>query len=103
MTHHSSHITHYPSRLTSMIELHDIHKTYKVGGELVHALRGVTLTIEAGDYVAVTGPSGSGKSTLMHVIGLLDTPERGSYRLNGREVAHLTQDELAIARRKQVG
>jgi len=86
-----------------MIELHDIFKTYRMGAELVHALRGVTLTIEAGEYIAITGPSGSGKSTLMHVIGLLDVPDRGSYRLGGREVAHLSEDELAIARREQVG
>jgi macrolide transport system ATP-binding/permease protein len=86
-----------------MIELRDISKTYRVGAEAVHALRGVTLTIEAGEYIAITGPSGSGKSTLMHVIGLLDVPDRGSYRLEGREVAHLSEDELAVARRERVG
>src|SRR6185436_8041324 len=74
-----------------------------MGDTTVHALRGVTLTIESGEFVAITGASGSGKSTLMHVIGLLDVPDTGSYRLHGREVAHLTQDELAVARREEIG
>jgi macrolide transport system ATP-binding/permease protein len=86
-----------------MIELRDIHKTYRMGGTTVYALRGVTLTIEQGEFVAITGPSGSGKSTLMHVIGLLDVPDSGSYRLLGQEVAHLRENELAVLRREAIG
>jgi macrolide transport system ATP-binding/permease protein len=86
-----------------MIELNDVHKSYRMGDTTVHALRGVSLRIEPGEFVAITGPSGSGKSTLMHVIGLLDTPESGSYRLNQREVAQLDEDELAVMRRETIG
>ena len=86
-----------------MIELRDIHKTYRMGDTTVHALHGVSLTIEPGAFVAVNGPSGSGKSTLMHVIGLLDVPDSGSYRLLGKEVAHLGEDELAGVRREAIG
>ncbi len=86
-----------------MIELHDIHKTYRMGGTTVYALRGASLTIEQGEFVAITGPSGSGKSTLMHVIGLLDVPDSGSYRLLGQELAHLREDELAVLRREAIG
>ena len=86
-----------------MIELKDVHKTYAMGDTTVYALRGVSLKIAAGEYVAITGPSGSGKSTLMHVIGLLDTPESGSYRLLDREVAHLEEDDLAVLRREAIG
>ncbi len=86
-----------------MLELRDVHKSYRMGDTTVHALRGVTLTIEPGEFVAIMGPSGSGKSTLMHVLGLLDVPERGSYRVLGREVARLDGDELAVLRREVVG
>ncbi|MFH1018106.1 MAG: ABC transporter permease [Pseudomonadota bacterium] len=86
-----------------MIELKNVEKTYRVGGTEVHALRGVSLTVEPGDFVGIMGPSGSGKSTLMHVLGLLDTPDAGSYRLEGREVSELTDDELAVLRREAVG
>ena len=86
-----------------MIELHDLAKSYRLGSTAVQALRGATLTIEPGEFVAIMGPSGSGKSTLMHVIGLLDTPDAGSYRLYGREVAHLSEDELAVLRREAIG
>jgi len=86
-----------------LIELKDIHKSYRMGDTTVYALRGVSLTIEPGEFVAITGPSGSGKSTLMHTIGLLDVPESGSYRLLGREVAHLEEDELAVLRREAIG
>jgi macrolide transport system ATP-binding/permease protein len=86
-----------------MIELTDLTKQYTLGSITVQALRGVTLRIEPGEFIAITGPSGSGKSTLMHVIGLLDTPDSGSYRLYGREVARLSEDELAVLRREAVG
>jgi macrolide transport system ATP-binding/permease protein len=86
-----------------MIELRDLTKSYRLGSTTVQALRGVTLTIEPGEFVAIMGPSGSGKSTLMHVIGLLDAPDSGSYRLYGREVAHHSEDELAVLRREAVG
>ena len=86
-----------------MIELRDVHKTYSLGGSIVHALDGVTLSIEPGEFIAIMGPSGSGKSTLLHVLGLLDVPERGSYRLLGREAAQLSDDELAVLRRETIG
>ena len=86
-----------------MIELRDVHKTYSLGGSIVHALDGVTLSIEPGEFIAIMGPSGSGKSTLLHVLGLLDVPERGSHRLLGREVAQLSEDELAVLRRETIG
>ncbi|MCR4347959.1 MAG: ABC transporter permease [Sulfuricaulis sp.] len=86
-----------------MIELQDIRKIYRMGETRVEALRGVSLGIEPGEFVAITGPSGSGKSTLMHVIGLLDVPDSGSYRLLGRETAHLPEDDLAVLRREAIG
>ncbi|MBI3996970.1 MAG: ABC transporter permease [Candidatus Omnitrophica bacterium] len=86
-----------------MIELTDVHKTYRMGDVNVHALRGVSLTIEPGECVAIMGPSGSGKSTLLHVLGLLDVPDRGSYRLAGREVAQLDEDSLAALRGQVIG
>jgi macrolide transport system ATP-binding/permease protein len=86
-----------------MIELKDIVKTYWMGDNEVQALRGVSLLIEEGDYVAIMGPSGSGKSTLMHLLGLLDTPTSGSYVIAGHEVANLAPDELASFRREVVG
>ncbi len=86
-----------------MIELKDVSKTYRLGDTEVHALRGVSLRIDPGEYIAITGPSGSGKSTLMHVIGLLDVPDSGTYRLSDREVSKLSPDELAEARRETIG
>ncbi|MGH7858654.1 MAG: ABC transporter ATP-binding protein, partial [Candidatus Binatia bacterium] len=86
-----------------MIEVSDVTKTYVMGGEEVHALRGVSLRIEPGEFVAVMGPSGSGKSTLMHVLGLLDAPDSGGYRLLGREVSRLSDDELARLRNETIG
>ncbi len=86
-----------------MLELRDVHKSYRMGDNVVHALRGVSLAIAPGEFVAIMGPSGSGKSTLMHVLGLLDVPDAGSYRLYGREAAHLSEDELAVLRREAIG
>lgn len=86
-----------------MIEISGIKKSYKMGENIVDALRDVTLTIEDGDFVAIMGPSGSGKSTLMHILGLLDVPTSGSYKLHGREVSKLSEDELAILRRDEIG
>src|SRR5438552_15587702 len=74
-----------------------------MGEEKVHALSGVTQGVERGEYVAVMGPSGSGKSTLMNLIGCLDTPSSGSYVLNGREVARMSDDELAAIRNQEIG
>ena len=81
----------------------DIWKTYEMGGEKLHALRGVDLTIHRGEYVAIMGPSGSGKSTLMNLIGCLDTPTSGKYWLAGRLVSELDDDELAAIRNKEIG
>jgi putative ABC transport system ATP-binding protein len=81
----------------------DLWKTYEMGGEKLHALRGIDLTIRRGEYVAVMGPSGSGKSTLMNLIGCLDTPTAGKYWLAGRLVSELDDDELAAIRNKEIG
>jgi putative ABC transport system ATP-binding protein len=78
-------------------------KTYEMGGEKLHALRGIDLTIRKGEYVAIMGPSGSGKSTLMNLIGCLDTPSSGKYWLAGRLVSDLDDDELAAIRNKEIG
>ena len=86
-----------------MLELSNIHKRYEMGDNIVYALRGATVTVEDGDFVAIMGPSGSGKSTLMHIMGLLDVPEEGSYKINGREVAKHGEDELASLRRTVIG
>jgi putative ABC transport system ATP-binding protein len=78
-------------------------KTYEMGGEKLHALRGIDLTIRKGEYVAIMGPSGSGKSTLMNLIGCLDTPSAGLYYLNGKLVSDMDDDELARIRNKEIG
>jgi putative ABC transport system ATP-binding protein len=87
----------------SLIETHDLWKTYQMGSEEVHALRGVSIVIERGEYVAIMGPSGSGKSTLMNLIGCLDTPTQGSYLLNGKQVSQMNDDELARIRNEEIG
>src|SRR5260370_5486463 len=87
----------------ALIETVDRWKTYLMGSEEIHALRGVTLQIERGEYVAVMGPSGSGKSTLMNLIGCLDTPSKGSYLLNGKQVGHMNDNELARIRNEEIG
>ncbi len=86
-----------------IISIDDIHKTYEVGDQLVHALDGVDLTIYRNDYVAIMGPSGSGKSTLMNMLGCLDTPTSGRYVLNGTDVSDMDEDELAEVRNKEIG
>jgi putative ABC transport system ATP-binding protein len=90
--------------LSALIEIKDVTKSYEMGAEtIVHALAGVSLSIEGGDYVAIMGPSGSGKSTLMNLIGCLDTPSTGSYVLKGREISKMNDDELAQIRNKEIG
>lgn len=86
-----------------MIEIKNIKKTYKTGDNETHALRGVSFTIEDGEFVAIMGPSGSGKSTLMHILGALDTPTSGSYKLDRHDVSKLSDDELADIRRNRIG
>lgn len=86
-----------------MIEIKNIKKTYMMGDNAVEALRGVSISIKEGEFVAIMGPSGSGKSTLMHILGLLDTPDDGSYHLYGSETSKLNEDELALRRRNIVG
>src|SRR6188508_1669290 len=86
-----------------LITTHDLWKTYVMGEEEIHALRGLSINIERGEYVAIMGPSGSGKSTLMNLIGCLDTPTKGSYQLNGKEVADMNDDDLARIRNEEIG
>jgi putative ABC transport system ATP-binding protein len=86
-----------------LIETRDLWKTYRMGDEEIHALRSVSISVERGEYVAIMGPSGSGKSTLMNLIGCLDTPSRGSYLLNGTEVATMNDNELARIRNEEIG
>ncbi len=87
----------------ALIQTTDLWKTYEMGAETVHALRGVSIIIEKGEYVAIMGPSGSGKSTLMNLIGCLDTPSKGNYILNGKDVSHMSDDELANIRNREIG
>jgi len=87
----------------SLIETRDLTKTYVMGAEQIHALRGISVVIEHGEYIAIMGPSGSGKSTLMNLIGCLDTPTSGSYLLNGKQVAQMNDNELAQIRNKEIG
>jgi putative ABC transport system ATP-binding protein len=87
----------------ALIETRDLWKTYQMGDELIHALRGVSLQIDRGEYVAIMGPSGSGKSTLMNLIGCLDTPSQGTYLLNGKEVSLMNDNELARIRNEEIG
>ena len=87
----------------ALIETQDLWKTYVMGSEEIHALRGVSIAIQRGEYVAIMGPSGSGKSTLMNLIGCLDTPTKGSYLLNNKQVSQMNDDELARIRNEEIG
>jgi putative ABC transport system ATP-binding protein len=89
--------------MTKMIETTEIARMYKMGTEVVHALESITISIDKGEYVAFMGPSGSGKSTLMNIIGCLDTPTSGKYVLNNQDVSHLSENELAEIRNKEIG
>jgi putative ABC transport system ATP-binding protein len=84
----------------SLISMRDIWKTYQMGSEEVHALHGVSFDVQKGEYLAIIGPSGSGKSTLMNLIGCLDTPTKGEYWINGKNVSEMDDDELARIRNK---
>jgi len=86
-----------------VIELRNVRKTYELGDIAVHALRGVSLTLQRGEYVAIMGPSGSGKSTLMHILGCLDTPSAGTYLLNGTDVSGVAEDDLSDLRNRYIG
>jgi putative ABC transport system ATP-binding protein len=87
----------------ALIETKDLWKTYQMGSEEIHALRGVNIEIERGEYVAIMGPSGSGKSTLMNLIGCLDTPSKGTYLLNNKQASQMNDDELARIRNEEIG
>ncbi|SHJ88319.1 ABC transporter ATP-binding protein [Alicyclobacillus tolerans] len=89
--------------MTVLLEIHQLVRTYQVGGQEIRALSGVNLTIQRGEYVAIMGPSGSGKSTMMNMIGCLDVPSSGTYRLDGYDVSRLSDDELAILRNQKIG
>lgn len=86
-----------------VIELRDVHKIYRVGTELVHALRGVSLSVGPNEYLAIMGASGSGKSTMLNILGLLDVPTEGAYLLRGQDVARVSQSKLASIRGRQIG
>src|SRR5579871_4458522 len=88
---------------TPVIQLSDITKEYKTIDVTTHVLKGISLTVMPGEFIAITGPSGSGKSTLMNILGLLDTPTKGSYMLNGENITGLSEDQLAFIRNKQIG
>jgi len=89
--------------MSELIALSDVRKSYDMGGSTVMALAGVSMRVAAGDFIAIMGPSGSGKSTLMNLLGCLDTPTAGSYRLKGREISSMGDDELARIRNQEVG
>lgn len=86
-----------------LITIKDIGRKYVIGAETIHALKSVSLTINKGEFVALMGPSGSGKSTLMNILGCLDTPSKGEYILNGINVSHMTENDLAEVRNSEIG
>lgn len=89
--------------MSRVIETHEINKTYKMGSEIIEALKSVSISVDRGEYVAFMGPSGSGKSTLMNIIGCLDSPTSGSYILAGKDVSDMSENELAEIRNKEIG
>jgi len=86
-----------------VIQVEDVHKSYDLGETFVHALRGVSFNIKVGEFVSIMGPSGSGKSTLMNIVGCLDTPSKGTYLLNDRNVGNLDEEQLAGIRNEEIG
>jgi putative ABC transport system ATP-binding protein len=89
--------------MSKIIETREISKVYKMGNNIVNALQSISISIDKGEYVAFMGPSGSGKSTLMNIVGCLDSPTSGTYRLNNHEVSEMTENELAAIRNKEIG
>ncbi|MFN8888120.1 MAG: ABC transporter ATP-binding protein [Cyclobacteriaceae bacterium] len=89
--------------MSKIIETHEISKVYKMGNNIVNALQSISISIDKGEYVAFMGPSGSGKSTLMNIVGCLDSPTSGRYRLNNQEVSEMTENERAMIRNKEMG
>lgn len=86
-----------------VIQVEELSREYQMGESIVQALRGVSFQVQKGDFVALMGPSGSGKSTLMHLLGCLDTPSAGTYRLNGQDVSRLSKRQMALVRNQQIG
>jgi putative ABC transport system ATP-binding protein len=89
--------------MSAIVEISEVRKTYKTGSITFEALRGITLNVEEGEYIAITGPSGSGKSTLMNILGCLDIPTQGSYLLGGEDVSTMSEKDLAVVRNKRIG
>ena len=86
-----------------LLQIEDLHKAYELDGVTIQALRGIDLSVARGEFVAIMGPSGSGKSTLMHILGCLDVPDAGSYRLHGQDVTCMSDDQLAALRNREIG
>jgi putative ABC transport system ATP-binding protein len=86
-----------------LLQIRDLHKAYVLDGVTIQALRGIDLTVARGEFVAIMGPSGSGKSTLMHILGCLDVPDAGSYRLQDQDVSRMDNDQLATLRNREIG